>query len=90
MPITIPSTADSARAMIFVDGENLAIRYGRMLTDRGQQPAASIEYERDVFVWSHSLNPTPNLTNKTPAVMRKYYYTAVRGIILPSLASRLA
>jgi uncharacterized LabA/DUF88 family protein len=70
----IPYTCDLARAMIFVDGENLAIRYGNMLKQQ-KRARPDIVYAPNVFVWSKSLNPKQN----TPAVMRKYYYTAVQG-----------
>jgi uncharacterized LabA/DUF88 family protein len=71
----IPYTCDLAKAMIFVDGENLAIRYGNMLKQRNESPGPDIVFVQNVFVWSTSLNPQQN----TPAVMRKYYYTAVQG-----------
>ena len=73
----IPYTCDLARAMIFVDGENLAIRYGNMLKQRKEKPSPDIVYVPNVLVWSASLNPQQN--SSTPAVMRKYYYTAVQG-----------
>ena len=38
----IPYTCDLARAMIFVDGENLAIRYGRALKERKETPRPEI------------------------------------------------
>jgi uncharacterized LabA/DUF88 family protein len=76
MPPVIPYTCDLARAMIFVDGENLAIRYGSMLKERGGSPRDDISCEPSVFVWSSTLNPA---APSTPAVMRKYYYTAISG-----------
>jgi uncharacterized LabA/DUF88 family protein len=76
MPQTlIPRVCEGARAMIFVDGENLAIRYQDGLSRRAPRP--EVEHERDVFVWSSALHPPT--TVGTPDVMRKYYYTAVRG-----------
>ena len=72
---TIPYTCDLARAMMFVDGENLAIRYGKLLA-AGHHPLESNRlYIPDVAVWAETLNPTQS----TPALMRKYYYTAVQG-----------
>jgi len=65
--------------MIFVDGENLAIRYGAALKDKGQPPPKGVAYEPDVFVWSQSLHPHPEASSGSPAVMRKYYYTSVQG-----------
>jgi len=62
--------------MIFVDGENLAIRYGSLMKQRGETPRDHVAYAPDIFVWTSVLN-TPGTS--TPAVMRKYYYTAVQG-----------
>jgi uncharacterized LabA/DUF88 family protein len=73
--IRIPYTCDMARAMIFVDGENLAIRYGAALSKQSRAPRPEVQYERNVFVWSPLLNPADG----SPSVMRKYYYTAVQG-----------
>ena len=62
--------------MIFVDGENLAIRYGNVLKQRNEGQRSEIQYVPDVFVWSAALDQQQS---STPAVMRKYYYTAVQG-----------
>ena len=61
--------------MVFVDGENLAIRYGKMLAS--QQPQNHIRFESNVYVWSAYLNHA--LTNKKVEVIRKHYYTSVQG-----------
>lgn len=71
----IPYTCDLARAMIFIDGENLAIRYANILTTRAETQRAEIRYMANTFVWSTAIE----LSGNTPAVMRKYYYTAVQG-----------
>jgi len=60
-----------ARIMIFIDGENLAIRYGAML--KGREPPKHVSYERDIYVWSTRLQPTSH------DVIRKYYYTSITG-----------
>ena len=70
-----PYTWDLARAMIFVDGENLAIRYGAMLKEKKVSPRSDMVYVPNILAWSTSLN----LQHGTPAVMRKYYYTSVQG-----------
>ena len=62
--------------MIFVDGENLAMRFGEMLKEKGGTLNPSISYVRDVLVWGKNWG---NLTQGIPAVMRKYYYTSVGG-----------
>ncbi len=71
----MPYIMDLARAMVFVDGENLAIRYGNMLKTLNEQPKPHVLYEPNVFVWSPRLNgPTPGAS-----IIRRYYYTAVQG-----------
>jgi uncharacterized LabA/DUF88 family protein len=62
------------RGMIFVDGENLAIRFKELL---GEKPVEQhVKYLKDTFVWSQYAN-IPHHANCE--VIRKYYYTAVRG-----------
>jgi len=78
MTVLIPYTCDLARAMVFVDGENLAIRYGSVLKQRNEAPRPEISYVPNTFVWSTALDEQQK-TGSTPAVMRKYYYTAVQG-----------
>ena len=60
------------KVMVFVDGENLAIRYGNILSKLGQKPAEHIRYEPNIFVWSTALN---NICVHG-GVLRKYYYTS--------------
>jgi uncharacterized LabA/DUF88 family protein len=75
-----PNNADqTSRAMVFVDGENLAIRYGDMLKDmlkaKGSSPPSHVQYEPDIYVWSRYINDVC-LWGR---VVRKYYYTSVQG-----------
>jgi hypothetical protein len=67
--------------MIFVDGENLAIRYGSVLKSLGLPPRPEVVCEPDVFVWSQDLidGLNPALLPGPTAVMRKHYYTSVQG-----------
>ena len=78
----IPSTA-----MVFVDGENLSIRYGERLQSEGRPPPEHVAYEPNVFVWSVGLNQVCF----QGGVLRKYYYTSVQGdeMFLTSLEERL-
>lgn len=62
---------DNARVMYFVDGENLAIRFGAFLQESGRSPEAQAVYVPNVLVWSHLLNEEGHV------VIRKYYYTSV-------------
>jgi uncharacterized LabA/DUF88 family protein len=69
-----PDSIKQSRVMVFVDGENLAIRYGRMLD---LKPAfRHVAQEHNVFVWSELLNMRHHTTCD---VTRRYYYTAVQG-----------
>ena len=69
-----PSPA-SGHAMVFVDGENLAIRYGSMLKAKGIPVPGHVSYQPDTFVWSTTLN---DICWKG-GVVRKYCYTSVVG-----------
>ena len=59
--------------MVFVDGENLAIRYSSLLD--GASPGPNVFYRAGVFVWSEKL---VDLTGVW-FVPRKYYYTSLVG-----------
>jgi uncharacterized LabA/DUF88 family protein len=72
----IPYAANNVRAMIFVDGENLAIRYGALLRERNEQPKSDIEYEPGIFVWKKNID---YVGGQSIFVVRKYYYTALQG-----------
>lgn len=62
------------KAMIFVDGENLTIRFQELLGEK--QPEPHVKYLRDVFVWSRYANIAHHINCE---VVRKFYYTAVQG-----------
>jgi uncharacterized LabA/DUF88 family protein len=69
-----PDSIKQSRVMVFVDGENLAIRYGKVL---GTNPSfAHVSYEPNVFVWSGLLNMHHHVSCE---VTRRYYYTSVQG-----------
>lgn len=70
----VPPQLGRARAMVFVDGENLTARYQEMLGDR--LPYSHVTHERDVFVWSSLLNM---LQHRTCEFVRRHSYTAVQG-----------
>lgn len=61
------------RVMVFVDGENLSIRYGALLA--GGVPKGHVSYIKDTFVWSEVLNKGLEFYE----VVRKYYYTSALG-----------
>ena len=63
-----------AKAMIFVDGENLAIRFKELIGT--SNPQSYVDYDKNIFVWSKYAN-IPHHVNCE--VVRKHYYTAVQG-----------
>ncbi len=69
-----PFHIDMGRSMIFVDGENLAIRYNAMLKAKCQSKMPDVEFQENIFVWRRILSEYGPLTR-----MRQYYYTAVQG-----------
>lgn len=74
MPSFLPSsTTKSARVIMFVDGENLAIRYGALL---GSQPSSlHVIYEPGIFVWSRYASRVHGPQD----FIRRYYYTSANG-----------
>lgn len=74
MPLFLPYTAAiESRIMIFVDGENLAIRYKSELGNN--QPVSHVSYEPDVYVWSRYVSRIHGPHN----YIRRYYYTSTPG-----------
>ena len=71
-----PSNYHALQTMIFVDGENLAIRYGQVLKERKLAPLKSIKWKPEVFVWTDSFTSACDHEART---VRKYYYTSVQG-----------
>jgi len=63
-----PSLRRNSRTMIFIDGENLAIRYKDALG--GTPPPEHVSYEEDIYIWDTRLQP------RYLNVIRKYYYTS--------------
>lgn len=61
--------------MVFVDGENLAIRYKNLLESKSEKPQSHIFYEENIYVWSVSLNNICSYNN----VVRRHYYTSLSG-----------
>lgn len=72
--LAFPDGLKSARVMIFVDGENLAARYGELLGER--QPLKHVAYQKGVFVWSSYLR---RIGNPPVPIVRHSYYTSSVG-----------
>lgn len=66
---------EAVPSMVFVDGENLAIRYGNLLEWKSATPTKHVFYESGVYVWCTGLN---NICFEN-GVIRRHYYTSVRG-----------
>ncbi|MCP4662354.1 MAG: NYN domain-containing protein [bacterium] len=62
------------RIMLFVDGENLAIRYESLL--KGAEPLQHVAFKKGIYAWSSSLN---NIGNPQVHILRRHYYTSVQG-----------
>lgn len=74
MPQFLPPTARSETlVMMFVDGENLAKRYGAIL--KTDKPRSHVVYEPDVYVWSRYATRI----NGPQDFIRRYYYTSAPG-----------
>ncbi|MGD7035160.1 hypothetical protein [Methylotuvimicrobium buryatense] len=48
-PVALPNLG---RMMVFVDGENLVLRFQAMVAE-GRMPIDDIAYEKDIYVWSN-------------------------------------
>jgi uncharacterized LabA/DUF88 family protein len=69
------------RLMLFIDGENLVMRYQNMIT-KGCIPinGSNIKYKKDIYIWATNIplpNPNPKITNID--IVRAHYYTSVSG-----------
>lgn len=69
-PMSLP------RSILFVDGENLTLRYQALLT-AGLKPRQNVLHLQDVFVWHPKL--TGNSDFELRKVVRVCYYTSVVG-----------
>jgi uncharacterized LabA/DUF88 family protein len=70
--------------MVFVDGENLAIRAKAFAASRQIDLRPGPEYEPDVFVWMPETSPLKWLSGTESAALRSlatraYYYTSATG-----------
>lgn len=63
-----------SKLMVFVDGENFAIRYKNYLKEYAQPD--HVQYYEDIFLWSKLLN---SACHNSFQVIRKHYYTSVFG-----------
>jgi len=76
-----PYVNAGARAMLFVDGENLAIRYGSMRSPENAEETErklNIRYRKNVAAWADHLAPD-NKSLPHTSLLRRYYYTSLKG-----------
>lgn len=71
-----PAFHSETKTMVFVDGENLAIRYADELKVRKIGSIASVQYLKNVYVWSNRFYGQLHRNAKT---IRIHYYTSVQG-----------
>jgi len=64
------------RAILFIDGENLTMRYQAMLR-AGARPREGIVHQQDIFVWTD--RTLRSQFHSLEKVVRTYYYTSVVG-----------
>src|SRR5437773_9386388 len=86
-PLPLYDLLTPTKAMIFVDGENLAMRYKAMIGN-GSPRQPHVQHESDVFVWTEHANLKHH---SRCAVVRRHYYTCAQGADgkLEELTSRL-
>jgi len=76
MPIFFRDVAGpNTKSMVFVDGENFAIRFGKKLDPQSPKLVSHVHFEPNIFVWSSKLK---NICQRG-GVIRTYYYTSVKG-----------
>ena len=73
LPISVPN---NSRFMVFVDGENLSIRYKSYIKAKGIDQPDHVVYEENVYVWTQLAN---RHTHQLCKLIRSFYYTCARG-----------
>jgi hypothetical protein len=64
------------RSMLFVDGENITMRYQETLNS-GREPREGVKHLPDTYVWIGYVTHGPYFG--LPNVVRVHYYTSVTG-----------
>lgn len=73
LPISVPN---NSRFMVFVDGENLSIRYKNYLEKSGIGAPAHVKHVQDVYTWTQYAN---RHTHSKCSLVRSFYYTCAKG-----------
>jgi uncharacterized LabA/DUF88 family protein len=66
----------NSKYMLFVDGENLAIRYKNVLAESGLVAETHIKHLENLYVWSKHAN---RRNHEQVALIRSYFYTCAKG-----------
>jgi len=75
MPLPTFDILTPAKVMVFIDGENLAMRY-KAMTGKDQPIQPHVQHEPDVFVWTEHANLK---FHSKCQVIRRHYYTCAQG-----------
>ena len=62
--------------MVFVDGENLSIRYKNYLEKNGLKAPNHVKHVQDVYTWTQYAN---RHTHSKCSLVRSFYYTCAKG-----------
>jgi uncharacterized LabA/DUF88 family protein len=66
------------KSIVFIDGENLTIRYQGMVGE-GRVPHASVVHRADVFVWNTQFALGEGIPGIDTDILRVNYYTSAAG-----------
>ena len=66
----------SARSILFVDGENLTLRFQEMIAE-GREPNKTVKHKQNVYVWHDKITYSPY--SGLSDIIRVHYYTSVTG-----------
>lgn len=73
LPRSIPA---NSRGMLFIDGENLAIRYKNLLADGAIKQFEHVKHSPDIYVWTDF--PIGH-NHVNCALIRSHYCASVKG-----------
>ncbi len=68
-----PIAPNAGRMMIFIDGENMVLRYQHLL-NKGSNPKTDVVHEHDVYVWKKEA-----ISHEGHEIIRATLYTSLSG-----------
>lgn len=63
------------KVYVFIDGQNMAIRYKELINQEERNPVGNISYTKDRFVWKPSSLIFPSMTHSHLEIVRAICYT---------------